>query len=284
MKVGLIGLGNMGYALAQRLLSQGVQLVVWNRDEGRAEGLNVLIADSPRGVLPEVSMVILSLFDSAAVEAVLTQEHGLLTEELEGKIIIDTTTHNADRVERFHIMVKEHGGSYLEAPLLGSIGPALQGKLTMVVSGSRDVLDEATPLLQKFASKIFHLEPPGQATRVKLGNNVVLACWMAALAEGLALTERAGIPPKQFLEILAHGAGNSGLLLAKRDKLMTLDFSPHFSASAAHKDLHCALDLGFSLKCPMFSSAAVKELYAVLMARNEGDLDISALYALMREP
>lgn len=283
MKVGLIGLGNMGRALAERLLSQGVELIVWNRDEERAEGLNVLIAESPAGLLREAPMIILSLFDSAAVEAVLTGEEGLLRESLEGKIIIDTTTHLAGPVAGFHDMIAGKKGGYLEAPLFGSIGPALQGKLTAVVSGPRQVLDQAMPLLQKFTSKVFHLEPPGQATRVKLANNVVLGCFMAALAEGLALAERSGVSPKQFLEILAHGAGNSALLLAKRDKLLALDFSPHFSARAAYKDLQCALDLAFDLECPMFTSSAVKELFGVLVARKEGGLDISALYQLMRE-
>src|SRR5512139_2633068 len=138
MKRGLIGLGRMGRAMAQSLTSTGAELVVWNRTEEKALDLSATIADSPAGLLHDVPIVALSLFDSRAVEQVLLGEGGLLTGDCEGKIIVDTTTNSVEAVERFARLVAARGAFYLEAPVMGSVGPAAQGTLKIVVSGPRE--------------------------------------------------------------------------------------------------------------------------------------------------
>jgi 3-hydroxyisobutyrate dehydrogenase len=179
------------------------------------------------------------------------------------KIVIDTTTNHFEPVARFHALVKEAGGAYLEAPVMGSVMPASQGALSVLVSGEKAVFEEALPYLDQIGSQIFFLEQIGLATRMKLINNLVLGVFTAALAEALALGEVAGLDKVRVLEILAAGAGNSRILAAKQQKFLDEDFSPHFSAAMIYKDLHYLQDLARALGRPLFTGSVVKELYAM---------------------
>ena len=151
MNAGFIGLGHLGKAIAKRLIAEGVELVVWNRTKEKASDLGVKFADSPAAILPEADIIFLNLFDSAAVESVLAGKEGLLKGDCTGKIVIDTTTNHFETVALFHKTLKEHGASYLESPVLGSVIPASQGALTVLVSGKKDAF--ATRIKPNFAYK-----------------------------------------------------------------------------------------------------------------------------------
>ena len=210
MKAGLIGLGHLGRAMATRLTAEGVSLTVWNRTLTKAEGLNVQLASSPAALISEVEVLFLNLFDSAAVREVLSGDNGVLKGVSAGKIIVDTTTNHPEAVKSFHETVSGWGAWYLEAPVIGSVKPALQGNLIMLVSGVQAAFDHALPFMNKLCKEIHYLVEPGRSTRLKLINNFVLGTFMAALGEGLALAESAGIDKKIALDVLEHGGGNSG--------------------------------------------------------------------------
>ena len=283
MKVGFIGLGNLGRAIAGRLISQGVELVVWNRTRRKAEGLGAEVASSPASLISEVDAVFLCLFDSAAVREVAEGKDGLLSGKCDGKVIIDTTTNHFDEVLRFHEVFKEHGAQYLECPVLGSVVPASQGKLTVLVSGDRDAFERALPLLEKFGEHIFYLGEPSLATKMKLINNLALGSFMATIAEALTLGEAAGIDREKVLEILSAGAGNSMVLNAKREKLLKEDFATHFSSALMYKDLHYLQDLAKELRRPLFMGSIAKELFALTIAKNVQNQDFSVIYRVLRE-
>jgi len=283
MKAGFIGLGNLGRAMAGRLAAQGVELVVWNRTREKAEKLGVEVADSPASLVSQVDITFLCLFDSRAVESVATGEGGLLEGEVEGKVIVDTTTNHFEAVLRFHRMFEEHGAHYLEAPVLGSVVPASQGKLTVLVSGERQAYERALPYIEKIGEKIFYLGEPALATKMKLVNNLTLGSFMAAIAEALVFGEAIGLSREKVLEILASGAGNSMVLNAKREKLLREDFSTHFSSALIYKDLHYLQDLARELGRPLFMGSVAKELFAMTFARDVSDLDFSVIYRVLRE-
>lgn len=283
MKLGLIGLGKMGRAMAERLASTGAELVVWNRTEEKALDLSATIADSPSGLLHDVPIVVLSLFDSPAVERVLLGEGGLLTGDCEGKIVVDTTTNSVEAAERFARLVAARGAFYLEAPVMGSVGPAAQGTLKIVVSGPRDAYDEAKEVLDRLGDRVFYLGAPGLATRMKLVNNLVLGALVAALSEALAVGMRAGLPREQVLAILEEAAGRSAVLAAKKGALLALDYSPQFSAAAIHKDLHYLEQLAFEVGVPVPTAAAVKELYGLAVSTGLGDEDLTVVGRLLGE-
>ena len=282
MDAGFIGLGTLGKPMAQRLLRQGVTLAIWNRTPQKARDFaeigNAVVADTPARLLAQTDIVFLNLRDSDAVESVLTGPEGLLQGNMAGKLVIDTTTNHFAQVTAFHKMVAEAGGAYLEAPVAGSVVPATNGTLTILVSGKESDLARARPYLEHLGTTIFHLETPGLATRMKLINNVVLGTFMATLAEAVALGEAAGITKADVLEILAAGGGNSGVLRAKTAKLQEEDFSTHFSGAMIHKDLHYAGELARALNRPLFTGGLTKELFGLMFLDGTADEDFAAIY------
>ena len=283
MKAGFIGLGHLGKAMARRLISEGIELVVWNRTREKASDLGVKIADNPASLISEVEILFMNLFDSAAVEAVIAGKEGILKGECKGKIIIDTTTNHFELVMLFHEILRKHEASYLESPVLGSVVPASQGTLTVLVSGEKIAFDRALPYIEKIGKNSFYLGEPTLATKMKLINNLALGSFMATLAEAVVFGEKAGIEKAKVLDILAAGAGNSAVLNAKREKLTKEDFSTHFSSALIYKDLHYLQDLARYLKRPLFTGSVAKELFGMTFSRELDSLDFSGIYRILKE-
>lgn len=282
MRLGFIGLGNLGKAISGRLLACGHELTVWNRTPAKAEGMAATLASSPAALAGQAPVVFLCLFDSHAVRQILTGAEGLLAGEVAGKTIIDLTTNHFRDVQEFHGLCAAAGAVYLEAPVLGSIIPASQGALTVLVSGNQHGFEQVRPLLADIGKQIFYLAQPTMATKMKLINNLALGSFMATLAEALALGEKAGIPREDILEILSVGGGSSLVLSAKKSKLLTGDFSPHFTCALMYKDLHCLQDLAYEQKKALFTGAVAKELFGLACEKGLGYDDFSAVYALLK--
>ena len=282
MAIGFIGLGNLGKAIATRLSSMGEELVVYNRTKSKIENLGYEIANTPKDILKKCDVVFLCLFDSFAVETILNMENGLLCDELKGKTIIDLSTNHYEDVLKFHEQVENIGGKYLENPVFGSVAPALQGALTLVASGKKEVFDEVKPILEKFGKEIFHLKKQGAATKMKLINNLCLGSFMATIAECTSLAQDCDIDKSKALDILGVGGGKSLVLNAKKQKLIDEDFSAHFSNDAINKDLHLLQDLAYSMKKPLYSAAMPKELFSKMRMMGKGDEDFSSIYQLFK--
>jgi 3-hydroxyisobutyrate dehydrogenase len=283
MKAGFIGLGTLGKTIAKRLVSEGVKLTVWNRTKEKAHDLEAEWAENPAELISQTDIVFLCLFDSAAVAEVAQGEKGLLSGDLRGKIIIDNTTNHFEPVLRFHTMFREKGAFYIEAPVLGSVVPASQGNLTVLASGERSAYDVALPSIQKIGKAIFYLGEPGLATKMKLINNLILGSFMATIAEATVFGESVGLEKQTILDIFAAGAGNSMVLNAKREKLIKEDFSTHFSSALIYKDLHFLQDLAKSLRRPLFTGSAVKELFGMTLSKGIDNLDFSGVYKVLKE-
>ncbi|MBP7149746.1 MAG: NAD(P)-dependent oxidoreductase [Acidobacteria bacterium] len=281
VQLGLVGLGTLGRAIAGRLAEQGLDLVVWNRTPEKAHGLAASVAASPAALISSVPIVVLSLFDSAAVDQVLFGEGGVFAGDAEGKILVDTTTNSADAADRFHEQVHARGAYYVEAPVIGSVPQVAQGRLTALVSGQEDAWDEVRPFLEQIAANTIYLGKPGLATRLKLAANLVLATWMTGLAEALVLAERSGLPRELVLDVLAQGPARSTLLDVKRDNLARAEFPAAFSAAAMHKDLRAVQRLAHDTQAPLFVGSLVRELYGAVLAHRDGDRDFSAIYRML---
>ena len=282
MRIGFIGLGNLGQAICTRLASQNIELTIYNRNKEKIKDLPYEKVNTPKELLANCEVIFLCLFDSSAVENILTGTDGLLCEELKGKTIIDLTTNHYDDVLKFHEMVNNIGANYLENPVFGSVAPALKGELTVVSSGKVEVFEAVKPILEKIAKEIFHLPVPSSATKMKLINNLCLGSFMATLAECTALAENCDIPKSKALEILGVGGGQSLVLKAKTQKLIDEDFSPHFSNNAINKDLHLLQDLAYNLKMPLYSAAVPKELFSKMKNLGKGEEDFSSIYSLFK--
>ena len=256
---------------------------MYNRTASRAEGLDAEIVSSPREVTEKADIIFLCLFDSSAVATVLTQQNGVLSGDVSGKIIVDVTTNHFREVAQFHELCKAPGATYLEAPVLVSVVPASQGALTVLVSGDQAGYERALPVLENVGKHIFFLEKPGLATKMKLVNNLTLGSFMATIAEALAIGEEIGIAKKDILDILSVGGGNSLVLNAKKAKLLEEDFSTHFSSALIYKDLHCLQDLAYEHKKSLFTCAVAKELFARTFEQGIDQEDFSAVYKLFKK-
>jgi 3-hydroxyisobutyrate dehydrogenase len=281
-KVGFIGLGYLGSAIARRLISEGIELLVWNRTGQKAIDLGVEIAGSPVDLARQADVIFLSLFDSAAVRDVLSGKNGLFETDLLGKLIIDTTTNHFDDVLFFHKECAEAGCRYLEAPVLGSVVPASQGNLVVLASGQLEAFDAARPFLEKIGKNIFFLGEASLATKMKLVNNLVLGNFMAVIAEAVVMGERTGLGKDAVLEILSAGAGNSGVMNAKRQKILDNNFETHFSAALIYKDLHYMQDLAKTFNTPLFTAAVTKELFGMTFKNNQQVMDMSVIYDVLK--
>ena len=283
MHLGFIGLGHLGKAIAGHLADCGHTLTVWNRTPSKAEGMKAETASSPWATTDKAEIIFVCMFDSKAVHSILSQEGGLLSGDLSGKIIVDLSTNHFKEVPLFHELCAKAGGVYLEAPVLGSVVPASQGALTVLVSGNEAGYEKARPVLENIGKNLFYLKEPGLATKMKLINNLALGSFMATIAEALSLGETIGIKKEEILEILSVGGGNSLVLTAKKNKLLQEDFSTHFSSALIYKDLHCLQDLAYEEKKTLFTGAVVKELYARTFAEGIAQEDFSAIYKLFKK-
>jgi len=282
MPIGFIGLGNLGTAVATRLKEVGEEVLAYNRTKEKAISKGFEVVDTPKDLLVKCDVIFLCLFDSPAVDNILHMEDGLLCEELKGKTIIDLSTHHFNDVLDVHKIMEEFEAKYLENPVFGSVAPALAGVLTLVASGKKEVYEEVKPLLEKIGKEIFFLENQGAATKMKLINNLCLGSFMATIAECTSLAEDCEIPKEKALDILGVGGGTSLVLNAKKQKLITEDFSAHFSNDAINKDLHCLQDLAYSMKKPLYSAAIPKELFSKMKMMGKGEEDFSSIYQLFK--
>jgi len=283
MHAGFIGLGHLGKAIAGRLIDCGHTLTVWNRTPSKAEGLEVDVVSSPLQVAQKSETIFLCLFDSDGVHSILSGKNGLLSTDISGKIIIDLTTNHFREAAIFHEMCGKAGAVYLEAPVLGSVVPASQGALTVLISGDESGYEKIKPVLEDIGKHLFYLKTPSLATKMKLINNLTLGSFMATLAEALSLGEHIGLAKEDVVEILSAGGGNSLVLNAKKKKLLEEDFSTHFSSALIYKDLHCLQDLAYEEKKTLFTGAVTKELYARTFEEGIDQEDFSAIYKLFKK-
>jgi 3-hydroxyisobutyrate dehydrogenase len=281
MHIGFIGLGHLGKAIASRLVDCHHSLTVWNRTPSKAQGMNVEVADSP-AIVAKCDVVFLCMFDSNAVHTVLAGNDGVLSGKISGKIVVDLSTNHFKDVTSFHELCAKAGCMYLEAPVLGSVVPASQGALTVLVSGNEDGYEKVKPVLGDIGKNLFYLGKPGLATKMKLINNLALGSFMATIAEALAFAEDCGIAREEVLDILSVGGGSSLVLNAKKNKLLMEDFSTHFSSALIYKDLHCLQDLAYEQKKTLFTGAVIKELFAKTFEQGIAHEDFSAIYKVFK--
>jgi 3-hydroxyisobutyrate dehydrogenase-like beta-hydroxyacid dehydrogenase len=238
MRIGFIGLGNLGQAICTRLASQNIELTIYNRNKERIKDLPYEKANTPKELLTNCEVIFLCLFDSIAVENILTGVDGLLCDELKGKTIIDLTTNHYDDVLKFHEMVNNIGANYLENPVFGSVAPALKGELTVVSSGKVEVFEAVKPILEKIAREIFHLPVPSSATKMKLINNLCLGSFMATLAECTVLAENCAIPKAKALEILGFGGQGTSPMVGNPDLKPEKSISKEVAVYYEHPNKH----------------------------------------------
>ena len=282
-KLGWIGTGRMGYALAERLLEAGCNLSVYNRTRSKAEPLSDIgarIVDSPIA-LADRDIVFTMVAGPNDVLDVTIGKHGVLASDTAApKILIDSTTIDPSTSDELRRAAKARGTDVLAVPVSGNPKVVHSGKLTSVVSGPRRAYEEALPYLQIYGRKVTYVGEGDEARLVKICHNLFLGVTTEILAEITVLAEKAGVSRTDFLTFLNESVLGSTFTRYKTPAFVNLDFEPTFTWHLLRKDLELGLDQGRLLDVPLPTAALVHQIVLDGIGRGLGDLDFAALLKL----
>jgi 3-hydroxyisobutyrate dehydrogenase-like beta-hydroxyacid dehydrogenase len=282
-KLGWIGTGRMGYALAKRLLDRGCDLTVYNRTRAKAEPLAAMgarIVDRP-AELADREIVVVSVADSPDFASVMTGPDGLLSNGGPvPRVVVDTSTVSMDVSQQVRTQAERLGSSLLAAPVSGNAKVARAGKLTMAVSGSRDAYEFSLPYLEMLGASVVYVGSGEAARLVKICHNLVLGVVTQILAETTVLAERGGIARADYLEFLNRSVMGSTFGRYKTPAFVNLDFTPTFTGHLLRKDFELGLEAARSMNVPMPVSALVHQIVMSLIGSGMGEQDFAALLEL----
>jgi len=276
MKIGVIGLGIIGGVWAKHYQAAGALAGAWNRT---AQPDFPGWLPTPEAVAKAADVVQIVVSDFAAVESVVNRILPVLGP---GKIVVQSSTIDAEGSARLAAAVETRGARYLAAPFTGSKPAAEQGQTIFYLGGDPALIAELEPLLSLVSARRFIIGTNEQACTLKLAMNLNIAAQMQALSEALTLTRRAGVSDEVFFSVVARNVSYSGLTKLKEEKLRTGDFSPQFSVKHMHKDMRLASKTAAGDDFPVLD--AVREALKTAEARGMGDEDFSALIKVVENP
>jgi 3-hydroxyisobutyrate dehydrogenase len=286
MRVGFVGLGTMGGAMAANVARAGFEVSAWNRTPGRAAELGelgVAVLASPAEVAAASEIVVTIVSDTPDVEAVLFGEGGVAAGAGEGSLVIDMSTIAPSATRGFAARLAAQGVAMLDAPVSGGSEGAKQGTLTIFVGGEVADLERARPLLNAMGTTITHVGPIGAGQAVKAVNQVILAGTYLGVAEGLVLAMKAGLDGEQVVAALSGGAAQSWVLANRSGRMLANDYPLGFKVALHRKDLGIALQLARETGTSLPISALCEQLEAGLIGKGHGDDDVSAVARAIRE-
>lgn len=264
-KVGWVGTGRMGFALANRLLDAGYDVAAYNRTRSKAEPLaqkGATIVDRPVD-LADRDIVFIMVSAPRDLEAVTIGDGGLLTADgATPGIIIDSSTVSMETSALIRASALTHGSEFLASPVSGNPSVIAAGKLTLAVSGPRDVFDRAEPVLSALGRSVTYVGDDEVARLVKICHNVFLGVVTQSLAEITVLAERGGVSRHAFLEFLNDSVMGSVFTRYKSPAFVNLDFTPTFTNVLLSKDFNLGLDAARRLAVPMPVAEATARLVA----------------------
>jgi 3-hydroxyisobutyrate dehydrogenase len=285
MKIGVCGTGRMGSSIAQRLMSVGHDVAVWNRNATKILPLTEAGASafaSPAELVENCEAVIVMLLNDTASDAVYRGQNGILSATLEGRLVIDMSTVRPDTMRAVGASVSQQGAAFVECPVGGSVGPAKEGKLFALVGGEQADIARARPVLEQLCRRIEHVGALGSGATLKLAINLPLLVYWQALGEALTICKPLNLSPDRLIDILSDTAGTPtamkgrGTVIAK-----VLGGAPPgeaaFSLSAAKKDLATAVQFARSIHAELPVAASALTCFEEAEAAGLGDTDATTV-------
>jgi 3-hydroxyisobutyrate dehydrogenase len=259
IKIGWVGLGNMGIPMARNLLIRGFPVSVYNRTREKEKELIKLGASSAESLahLAQISDIIITMVsDDKAVEEIYNPNNGLLTNPMPGTLMIDMSTLGVQTSKKLAMNCNDKLVHFLEAKVSGSVKPAEEGKLLIMAGGEHADYQKALPVLESLGSPIFYLGDIGTASAAKLSINYFLALTLQGLSETVLFAQKLGIHTEDILTLINESACGSGVTRLKAQSILKSDFSPAFALKLLTKDLRLAEKEGmiFPLSVPLIMS------------------------------
>ena len=285
-RIGVLGLGNMGGAMARRLVALGHAVAGYDVDAARAAGHaehGVVRAASPARVADAADIVLSSLPDPAAVRAAYLGSGGALEAVRAGMTLVDLSTIDPGTWREVAEAAGAKGADCLDAPVSGGPAEAASGRLVFLVGGDAAVLDRCRPVLAALSSEIHHVGPAGSGHVIKIVNNAMSMANVVIAAEAMVLGVRAGLDPQRLFDILSTSGGRSHHFLKRFPNVLAGDFTPHFSIALSRKDVSLALGLAASVGMPMFVGSTVRQVYEAAHAQGLDNLDMAGVTVLYEQ-
>jgi 2-hydroxy-3-oxopropionate reductase len=283
-QIGIVGLGLMGSALAERLLGAGYGAVGFDIDVAKAGGLQRLggtVAGSIRDVAERCDVLFLAVFDTDQVEAVVEEIVGPLAAS-SGRTVLCASTCDPDRIAALAQRIEPRGLHLLDTPISGTSEQVRQGRGVALVGGDAARLDAVAPILGAIFPSYFHMGPAGNAGRAKLAINLILGLNRLALAEGLVFAERLGLEPGRFLDVARQAASYSQVMDTKGAKMVRGDFAPEGRARQTLKDVELMLAQAARLGQELPLARLNADILRACVSQGEGDRDNSVVISEIR--
>jgi 3-hydroxyisobutyrate dehydrogenase-like beta-hydroxyacid dehydrogenase len=280
--VGLIGLGNMGTAVAERLVDAGHRLVVHNRTPGKAAGLadrGADVAETPAALAAVSDLVLTSLADDEALVQVAGE---VIAAAQPGTVLVDLSTVSPEASARVAAEAERVGVAYVRAPVSGNPSVVRAGNLTFIVSGPDDAIDRVLPVLLAIGPTVHRVGDAEQARVVKLAINLVIGGLAELMSEALVLGEGAGVSRRALLDVMGSSAAGAPFVKYKTEPLLRDDYSATFTTALMEKDVDLILDAAADAGVELPVAKELKSLLRSAVEAGYGDHDFMALFLQLR--
>ncbi len=276
--VTVLGTGTMGAGMARTIAASGLTTRAWNRSTAKAAPLaeaGIEVVDELGAAVRGADVVVTMLFDADATEQCVRAAAPAFSP---GTVWLQTATVGVAATERFAALAADLSIVLVDAPVLGTKGPAESGTLVVLASGPDDAHDRCAPVLDAIGSRTMWVGAAGAGSRLKLACNAFVVTVLEGVAESLALTRELGLAPELFLQAVAGGAVDSPYVGMKGKAMLAGDFAPAFGLAGAAKDAALIIDAADSVGLEVAVFAAVRDHLDRAVAAGHGDLDMAATY------
>ena len=280
MKTGFIGLGIMGKPMAKNLMKAGYRLVVFDTNAAPMKELAAAGAEtaaSPKEVAEKCDVVVTMLPNSPHVRAVVSGPRGVIEGAGPGKTVIDMSSIAPLASREIASLLAGKGVEMLDAPVSGGEPKAIDGTLSVMVGGKKDVFERCYPIMKSMAASVVRVGDTGAGNVAKLANQIVVALNIAAMSEALVFAAKAGVQPDLVYQAIRGGLAGSTVLDAKAPLVMDRKFSPGFRVNLHIKDLGNVLETSREIGVPLPLTAAVMEMMQAIKVDGLGDADHCSL-------
>ena len=279
--LGYVGLGAMGGNMADILMAKGHTVTGYNRTASKADWLvrkGMTLAGSPKAVAQAADLIFVMVTNSAADEAVMYGPDGLLAAMGPGKVVIDMSTVSPAVSRKLAASVREKGGDMVDAPVSGSIITLQQGKLSVMVGGTKPTFDKVKPILDDLGPKVTHVGDNGLALVMKIATNLSLAVQMLAFSEGVLLAEKSGIPRETAVDVLLHSVIASPMVVYRGPFVLKMPAEAWFNVNMMQKDMLLALELGRQVDVPLPTTSVANEMLTTARAMGLVEEDFATIF------
>jgi len=286
-QLGFLGLGIMGYPMAEHLVKDGNEVALWSHTGSKAKELarggKATACSTPKEVAERADFIFYCVGDSAMARQITLGADGMIEGVRHGAVIADCSTISPAASKEIGAAFAKKGVHFLDAPCTGSRPGAEGGTLTFMIGGEKSAYQSAKPYFDLMGKTFYYCGAAGQGLQAKLTQNLILANIMEAFSEGMVLATKGGIAPELMLDILNNSAAKSGLIAYKAPFIFARDFRTNFSLKWMAKDVGLALESGKSMEVPLPITAVTEQMMRAAVASGYGDEDFCSTIRVLEE-